>query len=143
MEPTERIEVRNIYVSNAAISGVLYGLCLAVIASLFVLIAGLITPDGFSLFGVVYGASVGSLLFLTFLSFVAVLIIVFLKFVVGALIYNFVARIGGRVTLGLAQYVPPAPKPKKDNKVPDKKQSSAKSLNDVRAADYMNSYGKK
>ena len=64
MEPTERIEVRNVYVKSISIFGILYGLILGVVMALVVLISGLITPSGFKFLGAIYGATIGSLMLL-------------------------------------------------------------------------------
>lgn len=103
MEPTERIEVRRIYPKSAAKFGLLYGALTAVLVAIFVLIAGLFTPTGFRLFGLIYGATVVSLLMIILISILVTIASIFILFFVGALLYNLTARLGPKLHIGLAE----------------------------------------
>ena len=100
MQPTERIEVRKIYLGSAARFGIFYGAIFGLILGIIILILSLVLniSIGTGLFGFD-----GTGFFLAGIYFVFYTIIIFLTVFIGALIYNLVAKIGGRLDIGLAE----------------------------------------
>ena len=112
MKVTERIEVRKIYLGSATLFGLVYGLVIGIIFAIIVLILGfsnIIAITG--IFTASFNSGAGLLDNLTSdiftFSGVSLLVIaiggLILGFI-GALVYNLVAMIGGKLHLGLAEY---------------------------------------
>ncbi len=101
MKPTERIEVRKIYVGRAAIFGFFYGLVIGLIAAIIVIIAGL-----FGFTSNVPFISAGGIILAGVIVAVMYVLISFIGSIISALVYNLISKLGGRIDIGLAEYEP-------------------------------------
>src|SRR3990167_6315007 len=105
MNPTERVEVRKIYVGRASLFGLLYGLIMGIIIGIFLFVGILLGSDGVSIFGVAVKASVGMGFLLLIGSVIFYSVIGCIACAVWAIVYNLIAGIGGMMHLGLAEHV--------------------------------------
>ena len=108
----ERIEVKKVYVGSAVKFGLLYGLIVGFLVTIVMLVLLLMSiinvgdvvgPASFifSLFG---SASLVYLLVFTFFFYI---IMVFIVMLIASLLYNLSSKLGGRLHLGLAEYIAP------------------------------------
>ena len=103
MQATERIVVSKIYVGSAALFGLLYGLVIGLIMVIIFLIGGLTGFQG-------EGSFLANLIPFGGFYVLAIAILVFyvigglIAMVISALLYNLVAKLGGKLHIGLAEY---------------------------------------
>jgi hypothetical protein len=106
MDEEKRIELSKVYIGKAVIFGLIYGLIVGVVIGfvLFVMIL-LGAMESISLLGNTYDVS-GMLKAFSVLagSIFGVGILGGLFCVVAALIYNFVAKVGGKIHIGMEEY---------------------------------------
>jgi len=104
MNPIERIEVRKIYIKNAALFGLLYGLIIGLIIGVFLFVRILLGAESINIFGKVIAISniwIGVAVLFGSVIFYAIAICI--AFAISALLYNLLANIGGMLHVGLAE----------------------------------------
>lgn len=108
MGQIERIEVKRIYVGRAAMFGLFFGLIIGFIVGIIFLIIGLWFTNFLNNISVLGGNSslpitTGGKIMYSFTLIVFYTIGSCIIFVVGALLYNLIAKIGFTIHLGLAE----------------------------------------
>ena len=104
MNPTERIEVRKVYIKNVALFGLLYGLVIGMIIGVFLFVRILLGAENITLFGKVVAISnmwIGIAILFGSVIFYAIAICI--ASAICALLYNLIASIGGALHVGLAE----------------------------------------
>jgi len=101
--PTERIEVRKIYIGKAALFGLLFGLIIGIIVGVFLFVRVLLGVDSISIFGRIVETNLLIGFFLLIGSVIFYSIAICAALAVCALLYNLIASIGGMLHIGLAE----------------------------------------
>ncbi len=107
MAEMERIELRKIYILRATMFGLLFGLFLGIVLGLLVYFVGVASiPDSITIADKQFQTDiVTSAWFVVSLLFAFVFFVgFFFASVIGALFYNLIAKIGGRIDLGLKEH---------------------------------------
>lgn len=103
MEPTERIELRRIYPSTAAIFGVVFSVIASIIIAIVIMIAGFFIPGGI-IIGTWQVDFPSGIFTLAGAGLVASFVLLFVSIFVGSIIYNWLSKMGVRLHIGLAEY---------------------------------------
>ncbi len=104
MNPTERIEVRKIYVGKAALFGLLFGLIIGIIVGVFLFVRILLGVESVSIFGRIVETNMLIGFFLLIGSVIFYSIAICIALAVCAFLYNLIASIGGMLHIGLAEH---------------------------------------
>lgn len=105
MAEVQRVELKKIYVWRAALFGLLYGLVLGIIFSLITIFLLAVGVNNITLFG----KNTSSLMAGAFIT-ISVLIIILtslfssLSCLMGAALYNLIAKLGGKIHLALVEH---------------------------------------
>ena len=105
MNPTERIEVRKIYVGRAALFGLLYGLIIGLIFGIFFFVMALAGTSNINFLGrdiKILSVGVGAVIAIGIVIFSSIASCI--SAAVGAVLYNLIAMMGGMLHLGLAEH---------------------------------------
>ena len=106
MGEVERIEVRKIYVGRAAIFGLLYGLIIGVLFGIAIILMVLLgVGSALNAFGIPLGLTTSTALIFAFGAVILYAIATCIMAIISAALYNLVAKMGGRIDLGLLEFV--------------------------------------
>ena len=103
MQPTERIELRRIYPSTAAVFGIIFSAIAAIIFGIIVLIAGFFIPGGI-IVGTWQIELPSGIFLLAGASTIALFIVLVVSIIVGSLLSNWLSKMGVRLHMGLAEF---------------------------------------